>query len=353
MEGNNNQESILVSVIVPIYNTEKYLPRCIESICKQTYKNIEIILVNDGSEDKSLEIAKEFAKKDNRIIVLNQKNSGPVIARKNGIRRASGDYVIIEDSDDWLESDLVKKCVEVTKTEENVDIVKFGYICEPSKKEKNILNERLVTERVVVGERIDQIIKLLIYSVECNSVWNEMVKRQLYDFDDKIFDNAVRQGDDLQINLHIFLKAKKIVFLEDNLYHYVDNPDGATNNISAKRIISNIRESIFINGVRKRIAIERFGCVDEEKLINMTLSALSGRIIAVLANSITPKDDLIEIQEGLRVVLPAYLVGFDSSSIRQNMIKKAICKNILNGDYLKNLRYRPICKILKMVGVIK
>ena len=98
----------LVSIILPTYNVEKYLRKCLESVVSQTYKNIEIIIVIDGSTDNSLIIAKEFEKKDNRIVVIQQNNSGSGPARNNGLDNAHGEYIIFIDPDDWVENNLVE-----------------------------------------------------------------------------------------------------------------------------------------------------------------------------------------------------------------------------------------------------
>lgn len=102
----------LVSIIIPIYNTEAYLGRCLQGIVCQSYKNLEIILVNDGSTDRSTDICKEYASKDNRIKYLSQSNSGASSARNNGLDHAQGDYVMFVDSDDWIDSNMVEELVE-------------------------------------------------------------------------------------------------------------------------------------------------------------------------------------------------------------------------------------------------
>ena len=347
------RKEILISIVVPIYNSEQHLSKCIESILRQTYGNIEIILVNDGSTDNSLKIARDYAKKDSRILVINQENSGGVISRKNGIKKAKGDYVIIEDSDDWLEENLIEKCVEAIEKHDGVDIVKFGFIFEPSKKERNLLNDGVINKEVLKDKEIELVIERLIYETDCNQVWNEMVKRSLYDFSDGIFDKIVHKGEDLQINLQIFQKAKKIVFLKDNLYHYLDNPSGITNDISTGKVISNIKDSIYLNNVRKNIAIEKFGHANDVILKNKTASILSNKIIRILATNKNPKKDLCKIQKGLDEVLPAYFAGFEPSMLTQKMLKRKICLNIIKNNYIKNLKYRPVCKLLRMIGKIK
>ena len=95
-------ENQIVSIIVPVYNVQEYIKDCINSIICQTYKELEIILVDDGSSDNSLQICKDMAQKDNRIVVLSQLNSGVVNARKNGVNRATGKYIMFVDSDDYV-----------------------------------------------------------------------------------------------------------------------------------------------------------------------------------------------------------------------------------------------------------
>ena len=108
--------NIKISVVIPVYNTEKYLKKCIESIVNQSLKEIEIIIVNDGSPDNSYQIIEEYKEKDRRIIAVNQENGGISSARNKGIELAKGEYIIHIDSDDWIEqdyfSDMYKKAGE-------------------------------------------------------------------------------------------------------------------------------------------------------------------------------------------------------------------------------------------------
>ena len=101
------QSEDLVSIIVPVFNVEKYLSRCINSLVAQDYKQLEIILVNDGSTDSSMTICKEYEKKDNRIKIINQQNQGLSMARNAGLKLAHGKYICFVDSDDWVEKDYV------------------------------------------------------------------------------------------------------------------------------------------------------------------------------------------------------------------------------------------------------
>ena len=119
-----------VSIVVPVYNAEKYLPKCIDSILNQTFKNFELILVNDGSKDNSLIICEDYKVSDRRIKVINKKNEGVSIARNIGINSAKGKYIMFIDSDDWIESNMVEKMYDAIQ---NSDIA----ICGSKTVEKN------------------------------------------------------------------------------------------------------------------------------------------------------------------------------------------------------------------------
>lgn len=128
-----------VSIIVPVYNVEKYLRKCLDSLINQTLKNIEIICINDGSTDKSLEILEEYKNRDSRIILLNQENSGQSIARNNGIKKATGEYIGFVDPDDWVDLDYYEKLYNTANTND-ADIAVGGIIRVTGIKKKKFLN---------------------------------------------------------------------------------------------------------------------------------------------------------------------------------------------------------------------
>ena len=114
---------MMISIIVPVYNSEKYIDKCLDSILNQTYKDLEIVLVNDGSNDQSLKILEKYALRDTRIKVVNQENKGVAAARNTGLDNATGEYILYVDSDDWIENNMVERMVELSA---NADIVFCG-----------------------------------------------------------------------------------------------------------------------------------------------------------------------------------------------------------------------------------
>ena len=138
----------LVSVVVPVYNVEKFLDRCLKSIVEQTYKNLEIILVDDGSTDTCSSICDDWAKKDKRISVIHKLNQGLGYARNTGIEAATGRYILFVDSDDYIHSELTEKCV-VSLKETKADLVMFGRFnvdCDGNAVEKPIVSDRCFFE---------------------------------------------------------------------------------------------------------------------------------------------------------------------------------------------------------------
>jgi len=140
LSGNQENKMQLISVIVPVYNIENYLSECIESILKQTYQNIELILVDDGSTDNSGMICEKYKKQDPRVIVIHKKNEGPSIARNLGLQISHGEYVMFVDSDDWIDKEALRTCVEIIN-ENKCDVIQFDMcdFTENERKEYHIL----------------------------------------------------------------------------------------------------------------------------------------------------------------------------------------------------------------------
>lgn len=138
--------SELISVIIPVYNTEKYIPRCLNSVLAQTYKNLEIILIDDGSKDNSGKVCDEYAKKDNRIKVIYQKNQGVSVARNAGLRIAKGDYIGFVDSDDYIYPNMYESLHNLIK-ETNADMAQCRY-------QKKFLDGRTAPYKYTIDEKV-------------------------------------------------------------------------------------------------------------------------------------------------------------------------------------------------------
>ena len=162
-----------ISVVVPVYNTSIYLKECLESLIGQTYKDLEIICINDGSTDNSLEILKEFQKKDNRIKIITQENQGLSTARNKGISEAKGEYISFIDSDDWIDLNFYEKLINALE-EQNADIAAGNII----RTRKIYSKPRVKYEKQIVAETFEEKIKLCNIP-KCCYVWNKIYKSSI------------------------------------------------------------------------------------------------------------------------------------------------------------------------------
>lgn len=197
------------SVIIPIYNTEKYLTRCINSIINQTYKKMELILVDDGSTDDSKKICDKFARDYEMIKVVHQKNRGVSAARNVGLKLASNEYIVFVDSDDWIERETLENLYNVIKHNET-DCIVFNLKEQVLKKIEN-KNQTQTWE-----EEIEK----LIITERINSPVNKVYRNSIIKNNNIKFDEEISIGEDLLFNIEYFTSSKKIYILNKELYHY-------------------------------------------------------------------------------------------------------------------------------------
>ena len=205
-----------VSIVIPIYKAEKYLRTCIDSVLGQTYKDLEVILVDDASPDRCGEICEEYAKKDSRVRVIHKENEGVSKARNAGLAIASGDYVQFVDSDDYLAEDMTQKLVEQME-QQKVDLVLCGFF------EKNLNFERVSKAEeqpgVYTKEQILMNIMRNPYSFHYGVLWNKLFKREL--LGKLLFSSDMDFGEDFIFNLHYLAQTEKIAVIAEPLYYYI------------------------------------------------------------------------------------------------------------------------------------
>ena len=227
-----------VSVIVPCYNSENSIFNCLNSLFTQTYKNIEIIVVNDESTDNSLQILNNLKKDHNNLIVFTQKNSGPGFARNRGIEMASGEYVMFVDSDDYVDLCMIEKLVNIIE-KNNVDVVRCSYkMVYPSGKLKSFnfnRSSQKISNKILLEE-------WLLESVLWNTVWGQLIRKDK--LVDLWFDTDKRIGEDLLFNVKLYSKIKNIYFFNEELYYYTYSPNGITKQMSVLNIKRNLTDVI-------------------------------------------------------------------------------------------------------------
>lgn len=209
-----------VSIVVPIYNSEKELPRCIDSILRQTYSDFELILINDGSKDGSLNILKEYEQKDKRVIVIDNENNGVSETRNIGIRRASGDYIAFVDSDDYIENNMMEALVKSIE-EQNADLVICGLYIDVLKGQEVKTSTQTFEYNVSLDKR-DIALKVLdrLNGTYINSPINKLYKKSILIDNNIYMDNTIDLGEDLLFNIEYLSYCSSVIFEERCFYHY-------------------------------------------------------------------------------------------------------------------------------------
>ena len=214
--------SDLISIIIPVYNAEKYVAKCLDSIISQTHLSLEIIIIDDGSTDKSAEICNTYAKKDKRIIVLHQLNSGVSAARNLGLDYAKGDYIGFCDSDDWIESNMYETLLSLLK-EHKADVSIISFATELDKQRSSARDSEDVT--ILNGK--EAILQMHIATLFEGQLCNKLFRKDL--FSDVRLDTSLKYFEDLLVLWSVFLMSQKVVYRNDPLYHYTINPKSALN----------------------------------------------------------------------------------------------------------------------------
>ncbi len=251
----------LVSIILPVYNAQSHLARCVGSICAQTYRNIEIIILNDGSKDQSLPVCEEFRQKDPRILLVDKANSGVSDTRNLGLKLASGKYVEFVDSDDYLDPDFTERLVAAAE-ENEADFVIAPYkmvIPAGASKPEQVLDKIQDELGVMSVARPPEVreygflpagvydkdtfaLRLMdkpasyFYSV----LWNKLYRRDLFAAHDIRFTSEMRWAEDLVFNLRYIQYAERFVAIDKPGYYYVQNPQSICHTqINAATIVQN------------------------------------------------------------------------------------------------------------------
>lgn len=218
----------LISVLVPIYKIDRYLGICIESLLNQTYKNLEIILVDDGSPDRCPEICDLYASKDERIKVIHKENGGLVSARKAALMAAKGSYIGYVDGDDWVGPGFYHSLYSSIK-ESDADIAIAGFSRDLFSSTKNILNA--ISSGVYEGESLDAIKKKMIADGAfyrhgiTTYLWNKLFKREVIEKYQMEMDNRITIGEDAATVYPAIMASKKIVITDNCAYHYRQRED--------------------------------------------------------------------------------------------------------------------------------
>ena len=284
-----------VSIIAPVYNMEKYIHQFLDSVIKQTYKNIEIILVDDGSKDGSGEILDDYAQKDERIKVIHKQNAGVSMARNDGISIATGDYFYIVDSDDWLEKNAVELLMKrVVETGADV-IIADNFISFESGREtiaKKFDNEFTSHDK----EMIVTLQKTVLFSgyapyhkasqeFEISAMWDKLVKKSVITNNNLKFDPGMHGiFDDGVFNIAVLEHASSVSYINKPVYHFRQVSSSISHRFYKDRLERNRLE---FEGIKKQISCS----VNQEKLKEAYYARVLSYMIAMFTHYYTHEDN--------------------------------------------------------------
>lgn len=232
-----------ISIIIPVYNVEKYIARCLDSVLSQTYKDLEVILVNDGSKDRSLNICKWYQKKDSRIVIIDKVNEGVSIARNTGIDAATGKYIGFVDADDWIEPNMYENMLKtIEKYQCNIAF------CNYSKDRKNIktykrikINKNVLSKLDIIKDLIanmigweawEDIITNNKYIMGC--IWRCLYKKDFINNHDLRFTPGISIMEDLVFNVQALIYCDKVCIDHGFYYHYMQNKTSSLHTYNEK-----------------------------------------------------------------------------------------------------------------------
>lgn len=276
-------EKIQISIVVPIYNIQDYLERCIESILNQSYKNVEVILVDDGSTDKCPEICDNYSKKDNRINVIHKKNGGLVSARKAGTAIAKGDYILNVDGDDWIEKERIEVLVNEGILPDRADMIYMSGHKKDFGKDSIAVDYEIPIGTFYRDEIEKRIWPLLFDEKEVfrarisDSLWTWAIKRELLQEKQKLINDELITGEDIICCWFCLVGADSVTLIKQSGYHYIQRESS----LSYKAVSSSID-----NGARIKIWYHQFiDYLNENKVSNNIYKLFVGVVIRTLMQS--------------------------------------------------------------------
>lgn len=278
--------NIKVSVIIPVFNAEKYILECIESLINQTLSDCEFIFVNDGSEDSGRKIIEHYQNIDLRIKLINQENQGVSVARNNGLNIATGEYVGFVDADDFIEKDMYEKLYQAA-TIENYDAVISNFEIEiegHATKTHYLFPENTLLNKEYIQ---NQILPHFLKSDNLNSVCNKLFKNKLIKDYDLTFPDHIELGEDGLFNMRFFCNSDNVVYINYSGYFYREVLGSATRNIAQKDYFS---RSLEVYG--SKIPLELSNNIKETTIQKYRACKLINSVLSYIHIYLTPSKNM-------------------------------------------------------------
>ncbi|PLR68735.1 glycosyltransferase family 2 protein [Bacillus sp. UMB0893] len=277
---------IKVSVIIPVYNAEKYLSECIDSLLNQSLKECEFIFVNDGSHDKSKEIIESYRIISNKIRLINQKNRGVSAARNVGLKIASGEYIGFVDADDSINTDMFETLYNKGSIS-NCDVVISNIISQIN--DKKLITKYSFPENTIINEKFikNEILTHLIKSDNFNSVVNKIFKSSILKSRNVMFPENVVLGEDGLFNINFFKIASSAIYIDYAGYNYREVEGSATRNISEKDYFKRVLE-IYSDNITESLLPH----LEKEKIKKLKSMKFINNILSIIHIYLSPSKDI-------------------------------------------------------------
>ena len=324
-----------ISVIVPVYNVEKWLNMCIDSILAQTYKNLEVILVNDGSTDKSKDICDSYSKKDNRVRVLNIKNSGQSVARNIGLKEAKGDYILFIDSDDYIsDKAIIEKFINILDSN-NYDFIYTSYCrFEDGNEEKitEILPINLTNDEIKNKEGKDILVDLLNKNSFHHAPYLKVCRKEFI-LNNKLFFREGYYHEDAEWTFKVFYYAKKIFIYDKPWYMRRMRENSTITSRNESAICKKLCDRLIIaDDLIKFFEKENASKVIIDDLVRMYWGDL------MITRGVKEKDN---IKKCTKVI----------ASTKNVLNKSSVKKYLIGNKLIKYLGAKNFINLLKIAGI--
>lgn len=248
----------MISILIPAYNAEKTIHRCLDSVLGQTVADLEIVVVNDGSKDATLQILHEYAARDSRIVIVDQANSGVAVARNAGLQKATGEFILYVDADDWIESNMLERMLTLV---DGADIVFCGN--DTAEKPEDVKHTETLDIEAWDCER--QLLEFMKHKRMTGMLWNKLIRRSVTE--GCSFNPKTGYGEDAEFLWQVLKKSQKMVVTNEILYHHVMDDNSISHlsfsdkKYSAIPMWENIRDEVNCNYPQLQTLVsERLTC---------------------------------------------------------------------------------------------
>lgn len=253
------ENKIKISVIVPAYNVEKYIEKTLRSIMEQTLKDIEIIVINDGSKDSTLSIIKKIMLEDNRIVLIDKKNGGVSQARNDGIKIAKGEYISFIDGDDWIEKDFFEDCYKYG-VENKLDMIACDMSLDYIRKNRSKFRFEFKTDKIISGK---EYLDFYYDNDVIRGVANKIIKKEIFIKNDLFFLEDVPSGEDMNLTIKLGYVISRVGKINKAYYHYIQYSQSVTKQDSSEKMLPYLLSFDELESFLERNKVEN--CKEEKK----------------------------------------------------------------------------------------